>query len=144
MNEPSAPLLREIELVNGADVTTEAGLEDLVGQIVELFAEDVRLVDLSTSETVKGREEMRAYCRGYFGPLSNMRIDVDAIHNASNATTMVLTISGDHTGELLGVAPTGRRVSYPAICVIELNEDNTKMRQETLGYDTAFILAQIT
>ncbi|GAB7003321.1 hypothetical protein JCM18899A_07920 [Nocardioides sp. AN3] len=144
MNKPSAPLLREIELINTADVTTEAGLDDLVGQIVDLFVEDVRMVDLSTSETVKGREEMRAYCRGYFGPLSNMRIDVDKIFDSENATTMVLSISGDHTGELLGVAPTGRRVSYPAICVIELNEDNSKMCQETLGYDTGFILTQIT
>ncbi|MFC9359239.1 ester cyclase [Rhodococcus sp. NPDC057014] len=144
MNRPSGPLLREIELINSADVTTETGLDDLVGQIVELFAEDVQMVDLSTSKTVKGHEEMRAYCREYFGPLSNMVIDVDKIFDAENATTMVLTISGDHTGELLGVAPTGRRVSYPAICVMELNEDNSKMRHETLGYDTGFILSQIT
>jgi predicted ester cyclase len=144
MGAPSLPLLRELELINSADVTSEAGLDDLVGKICELFTEDVQLVDLSTSDTVNGQAAMRQYCRGYFGPLSNMQIDVDQIFDGENVTTMVLTIAGDHTGELLGVAPTGKRVSYPAICVMQLNADNTKMRRETLGYDTGFILAQIT
>lgn len=144
MNEPSLPLLREIELINAADVTTEAGLDDLVDQICDLFTDDVELVDLSSSETVNGQAEMREYCKGYFGPLSNMQIDVEQIFNGKNVTTMLLTIAGDHTGKLLGVAPTGRRVSYPAICVMQLNADNTKMTRETLGYDTGFIMAQIT
>lgn len=144
MNKPSGPLLRELELINGADCTTEAGLDRLVDQICDLFTEDVELADLTTTETVNGQAEMRAYCTAYFGSLTNMRIDVDGIFDAENATTMLLTIAGDHTGELLGIAPTGRRISYPAVVLMQLNEDNTKMRHETMGYDTGLILQQLT
>ena len=144
MNKPSGPLLRELELINAADCTTDEGLEQLVDQICALFTDDVELADLTTTETVKGQAQMREYCTAYFGSLTNMRIDIEGIFDSQNATTMLLQISGDHTGELLGVAATGRRVSYPAVVLMQLNEDNTKMRHETMGYDTGLILRQIT
>ncbi|QGG40570.1 ester cyclase [Aeromicrobium yanjiei] len=144
MNRPSDPLLQEIALINAADCTTAEGLGQMVDQICALFTDDVQMSDLTTTDTVKGQAQMREYCTGYFGALTNMQIEVTGIFDSENTSTMFLTITGDHTGELLGIEPTGRRISYPAIVVMQLNEDNSKMRHETMGYDTGLILQQLT
>jgi hypothetical protein len=57
---------------------------------------------------------------------------------------MVLRISGKHTGELYGHPPTGRGVWFPAVAIYLCNEENTKVRHETLAYDTGFIVSQIS
>lgn len=143
MNKPSAPMLHEFELINDSKIQTEEDLDVLATKICQLFTDDVLLEDLSTTEVTRGQAQLHDYCKALFGPYSNVRIEAKEVIDAENVSTMVIEISGDHTGELYGYPATGRRVSFPATAVYRTNEDNTKVRHETLAYDTGFIVAQI-
>lgn len=140
---PSAPMLEEFRIIGAADPSQPGWLDTLSDQICDLFTPDCLLEDTSTAEVVRGRQELWDYCHGLFGGFSNLRIDAKEIIDAGNVSTMVLEISGDHTGEVFGYAPTGRRVSYPAVAVYRCNDDNTLVRHETLAYDTGWIIAQL-
>ncbi|MFB4352466.1 ester cyclase [Microbacterium sp. LS_15] len=140
---PSAPMLREFELIASADPSQEGWLDRMSDAICELFTDDCILEDTSTSDVVHGLSELWDFCHGFFGGLSNIRIVPNEIINTDHVSTMVLDISGDHTGELMGHAPTGRRISYTAVAIYRCNEDNTKVRHETLAYDTGWIESQL-
>lgn len=136
-------MLEEFRIIGEADPTKDGWLDELSDKICDLFTEDCLLEDTSTDAVVRGRAELWDYCHDLFGGFSNLRIDAKEIIDAGNVSTMVLEISGDHTGEVFGVAPTGRRVSYPAVAVYRCNEDNTLVRHETLAYDTGRIREQL-
>lgn len=143
MQPPSAPMLEEFRLIGESVLNTEADLDALADKICQLFTEDCLLEDTSTTEVVRGRKELHQYCKDLFGPYSNVRIEPQEIIDMGNNSVMVIEISGDHTGDLYGVAATGRRVAFPAVAVYRCNDDNSMVRHETLAYDTGFILAQI-
>ncbi|RYE38699.1 MAG: hypothetical protein EOP24_46310 [Hyphomicrobiales bacterium] len=144
MNKPSAPMLYEFELISGARIENEGDLDILADKICDLFTDDVRLEDTSTTDVVTGRAELHEYCKALFGPYSDVRIEAKEVIDADHVSTMLIEISGTHTGELYGYAPSGKRVSFPAVAIYRTNEDNTKVRHETLSYDTNFIINQIT
>ncbi|ANW66479.1 hypothetical protein BCA37_25520 [Mycobacterium sp. djl-10] len=139
-------MLREFELINGAATQSDADLSALADKICELFTDDVVLEDTSTDDRVRGSAELHAYVMQLFGPYSNLKIEpVEVIDSVENkVSTMVIEISGDHTGELYGYAATGRRVKFPAVAIYRCNDDCTKVRRETLAYDTGYIIAQIS
>lgn len=143
MPKPSDPMLTEFRIIGEADIRSEADLDVLADKICDLFTEDCLLEDTSTTEVVRGRAELHEYCKALFGPYSNIRIEPKEIIDADTVSTMVLEISGDHTGDLYGRAATGRRISFPAVAVYRCNDDCTLVRHETLAYDTGFILEQL-
>ncbi|KMO69456.1 ester cyclase [Mycolicibacterium obuense] len=145
MNKPSTPMLYEFELINDAKAQSDAELSELADKICELFTEDVVLEDTSTDDRVKGSQQLHAYVMGLFGPYSNVRIEpTEVIDSAENkVSTMLIEISGDHTGDLYGYPATGRRVKFPAVAIYRCNDDCTKVRHETLAYDTGYIIEQI-
>lgn len=136
-------MLEEFRIIAAADPTQEGWLDELSDRICDLFTPDCRLEDTSTDTAVAGRKELWDYCHDLFGGMSNIRIDANEIIDVGNVSTMVLEISGDHTGELYGVPATGRRVSYPAVAIYRCNADNTLVRHETLAYDSARVRAQL-
>lgn len=143
INAPSAPMLEEFRIIAAADPSVEGWLDRLSDDICDLFTEDCILEDASTDAVVHGRDELWEFCHGFFGGLSDIRIEPKEIIDTDHVSTMILEISGDHTGELMGVAATGRRISYPAIAVYRCNSDNTRVRHETLAYDTGWIRSQL-
>ena len=140
---PSAPMLEEFRLINEAAIKNADDLYKLADKICELFTEDCLLEDTSTTSVVRGRAELHGYCQELFGPYSNVRIKAKEVIDMGNTSVMVLEISGDHTGELYGIAATGRRVTFPAVAIYRCNEYNTMVRHETLAYDSGFIVAQV-
>ena len=77
------------------------------------------------------------------GNLSAVGIVPQEILDSGTTSVMVLRISGRHTGELYGYAATGREVWFPAVAIYRCTDDCTKVRHETLAYDTGFVIAQI-
>lgn len=145
MNKPSAPMLYEFELINGAKDDSEEELSLLADKICELFTDDVVLEDTSTDDRVNGQKDLHQYIMELFGPYSSLRIEpIEVIDSTENkVSTMLIEISGDHTGELYGIPATGRRVKFPAVAIYRCNDECTKVRHETLAYDTNYIINQI-
>lgn len=145
MNKPSVPMLYEFELINGAKDESVEELSILADSICELFTDDVVLEDTSTDDRVNGLAELHQYIMQLFGPYSNLHVRpievIDSTEN--NVSTMLIEISGDHSGDLYGIAATGRRVKFPAVAIYRCNDACTKVRHETLAYDTNYIIDQI-
>lgn len=143
MANPSDPMLEEFRLINSAKLDEPDALDRLADAICELFTADCLLEDTSTTEVVRGREELHEYCKALFGPFTDVRIEPCEIIDHGTTSVMVLRISGRHIGELYGIAPTGRDVWFPAVAIYRCNDDCTMVRHETLAYDTGFIREQI-
>ncbi len=143
MPKPSDPMLEEFRILAETDIRTPEDLDEVADKICALFTEDCILEDLSSTEIVRGRSELHPYCQELFGPYSNVRIEPTEIIDTGTTSVMRLVISGDHTGELYGLAPTGIRVSFPAIAIYKCNDEMTLVAHETLAYDTGFIIDQV-
>jgi predicted ester cyclase len=59
---------------------------------------------------------------GYRAGLSDVRFDVDDVHVSDDVVTVIGRVRGTHTGELLGIAPTGRAIEFKAIAVHRVSD----------------------
>lgn len=65
----------------------------------------------SPGEELRGREGLTALLNGYREAFPDLRIEIDGLHVAGDATVLEFTLTGTHRGELLGISATGRRVN---------------------------------
>ena len=49
---------------------------------------------------------------------------------------------GTHTGELAGIAPTGRRIEQPGVTILRFDGDRAVERHSVADFDT--VVAQLT
>ena len=54
--------------------------------------------------------------------LPDGKCDVQSIHAAGNVAIVEFTGSGTHTADLMGIAPTGRRISMPVCDILEIRD----------------------
>lgn len=64
----------------------------------------------SPGEELRGRDGLAALVTGYRAAFPDLRIEVDRLLVADDATVLEFTLTGTHRGELLGISATGRRV----------------------------------
>lgn len=64
----------------------------------------------SPGEELRGREGLKALLDGYRAAFPDLRIEIDDLLVANDATVLEFTLTGTHRGELLGVSATGRRI----------------------------------
>jgi steroid delta-isomerase-like uncharacterized protein len=74
----------------------------------ELVAEDARDIGGSTPST--GREAFKARASAVRRAFSNLEVEIDALVVEGDRIAWRWSMTGDHVGPFLGVAPTGRRV----------------------------------
>jgi steroid delta-isomerase-like uncharacterized protein len=65
----------------------------------------------SPGEELRGREGLTALLSGYREAFPDLRIEIDGLLVADDATVLEFTLTGTHRGELLGISATGRRVN---------------------------------
>jgi predicted ester cyclase len=88
------------------EIWTQGRLE----AIDELFADDYRGWNPTTGQ-VEGRAGMRQTVEMYLDAFSNVSMTADDIVCEGDRVVTFWTARGTHTGELMGVAPTGREVT---------------------------------
>jgi steroid delta-isomerase-like uncharacterized protein len=85
-----------------------AGRVDLID---ELYHEDFVLHDPSSPESDAGREEYHEYVETYRRAFPDAEYTVDTIVADEDTVMLRYTADGTHDGELLGIEPTGKRVT---------------------------------
>jgi steroid delta-isomerase-like uncharacterized protein len=85
----------------------------------EIVASEVRFRG-SLGTTLAGREQFKGYVEQVRAAFPDWHNKVDELIDAGNRVVARITCSGTHQGDLLGVPPTGRRVSYPAVAIFRL------------------------
>ncbi len=87
-----------------------------------------------------GIEGVRAFFKAFLDGLSDIEVTVDELVADGDRVAVATTPSGVHTGEFLGMAPTGRRVSVTGIDVVRVDGKIVEHRGLT---DTVGLLRQL-
>jgi len=74
--------------------------------------------------------------------LPDVRVAIDELFEADGRVAVATTISGTHEGELMGIAPTGRRVEVAGVDLLRF-EDGSIVEHRGLT-DTVGLLRQLT
>src|SRR5262249_22837350 len=74
----------------------------------------------SLGVAVRGREEFRRYVGLVRAAFPDFHNDVEELVAEGERVVARLTYTGTHRGELFGIAPTGRRVSYAGMALFRV------------------------
>jgi predicted ester cyclase len=94
-----------------------------------------------TLGTVEGVENLLGLLRGFIGALPDLNAQEQDIVAAGDTVALRFVVEATHQGDLLGIAPTGRRVRWDAVDVYRLRDG--KISEEWAADDMAAILHQV-
>jgi predicted ester cyclase len=97
--------------------------------------------DPSQPEPIRGIEGTKANLRQYLDAFSGAQITVDEQIAEGDIVATRWTGRGTHTGEISGIAPTGKDVTVSGITLSKL--EGGKIVEEWTNWDTLGMLAQI-
>jgi len=92
-------------------------------------------------ETQRGPEAGMAVGQMFATAFADGRIDLRQIHTAGDTAIVEFTGSGTHSGDLMGIAPTGRRISIPVITVLTVRGGKIVSEREYM--DMAHMMRQL-
>jgi predicted ester cyclase len=85
----------------------------------EIVAAEVRFRGSLGASNV-GCDAFKGYVEGVRAAFPDWHNRIDELITAGEVVVARITCSGTHRGELFGIAPTGRRVAYPAVAIFHL------------------------
>ena len=92
-------------------------------------------------ETQRGPEAGLAVGQMFANAFPDGRIEVRQIHSAGDTAIVEFTGSGTHSGDLMGIAPTGRRISMPVCNVVTTRAGKIVSEREYM--DMAHLMRQL-
>jgi predicted ester cyclase len=95
-----------------------------------------------TLGTVDGAGNLVALLRGFIGALPDLHAEEQDIVADGDTVVLRFVVEATHKGELLGIAPTGRKVRWDAVDVYRFNEDG-KITEEWAADDLTAILHSV-
>jgi len=69
------------------------------------------------------------------------KLEIKHIHVAGNTAVVEFVGSGTHQGDLMGIAPTGRRMSIPVCTIVEVRDGKITAEREYM--DMAHMMQQL-
>lgn len=103
------------------------------GKFVAQFTDDMRYDDTSEGEPYTGRARFREYLGMWISGFSDGKITVK---------NKIIDVEGTHdSGQLLGVPPTGKKVDFEFVAVVQVGEE--KFQSLTAYYNVGMVLRQI-
>jgi len=110
--------------------------------IDELFPAEGVAHGLGDSESdVHGPAEFKPFAANIRGSIPDVQIRVKDILSEGDRVAVRVTVEGTHSGQGLGVPPTGRRVSIQGIIILRLVDG--QMVEAWNSYDQLGLLRQI-
>ena len=92
--------------------------------------------------TVSGVDTIVPILTGFIGALSEIRAEEQDVIASDDLVAIRLVVSATHTGNMLGVPATGRRVKWDAVDIYRVTEDG-KISEQWAFEDLAAILSQV-
>jgi steroid delta-isomerase-like uncharacterized protein len=106
------------------------------------MADDFQMFLAGAPEPLVGKDVWRGNLDYLISAFPDFRVRVDDVFGAGDRVTCLMTLSGTHRGEFLGVAPTGREVSFASYEVYRV-VDGT-ITAEWILTDLHSLLAQLS
>jgi steroid delta-isomerase-like uncharacterized protein len=115
--------------------------EDLDAEALAADYADHAEIESPTAGVHTGREAAEKTFRLIFSAFLDLTTTVDNLIIDGNTAVTVLSLEGTHIGEFLGLPPTGKRFTMPAVFFYQL--ENGKIVRERRIYDFTGLLVQI-
>jgi len=116
------------ELVKSADVLARSFVGVFAGATDSSDGEPVLAEDFVayfpyTRHPIRGREKFENWMKQFRAAFSNFECDIDELIDDGMRAAVRWTWSGTHTGNLLGVAPTGRKIEFTETHLLRISGD---------------------
>ena len=72
---------------------------------------------------VYGQEGLKQFLTEYYNAFPDMQVKVENLIAEGDKVVSHVTSRGTHKGELMGIAPTGKQVTVPVICISRFVDD---------------------
>lgn len=106
-----------------------------VGSYMDLYAEAIKLhagtYDFPDKASVEGMY------KGFFAATSDLRLDIHEAFGQEEKVAARYTVTGTHTGELMGIPPTGRQISITGITIMHFEDGEVVERWDVDDSDQA-------
>jgi steroid delta-isomerase-like uncharacterized protein len=121
------------ELVKSADLLARSFAETFAGasgsSLESVLAEDFVAYLPYLRHPIRGREKFEDWLKQFRSAFSNFQCDIDELIDDGMRAAVRWTWSGTHTGTLLGIAPTGRKIEFTETHLLRISgeriaEDN--------------------
>jgi steroid delta-isomerase-like uncharacterized protein len=109
--------------------------------IDELFGADYVGHDAPRPEPVRGPEGMKDFLRMYHGAFSDAHITLDDVIIKDDKVVTRWTGTGTHDGNLMGIPPTGKAVSFTGIRIFRVADG--KIVEGWVDWDTFGLMRQL-
>lgn len=108
--------------------------------IPELYSPDFKITDPNNPVTTKGTEAAKTYHTTYKKAFPDLSFRIDNQVAEGDLVVNILTATGTHNGEFLGIAPTHKKATANAIVTMRIV--NGKVLETTTMWDAlAFLRA---
>ena len=115
--------------------------EDLDAAALAADYADNAVIESPSAGVLTGRDAAARTYRVIFSAFLDLTMTVDNLIIDGNSAASVLSLEGTHIGEFLGLAPTGKRFTLPAVFFYQF--ENGKIVRERRIYDFTGLLVQI-
>jgi steroid delta-isomerase-like uncharacterized protein len=105
----------------------------------EVYAAD--FVWHEPDQDIQGSEEARQFINMYKSAFPDLRVTVEDVLAEGDQAVTRWTIRGTHRGDLMGTAPTERKIEFKGISIHRI--EGGKIVEEWNGYDTLGVMQQI-
>ena len=105
----------------------------------EVYAAD--FVWHEPDQDIQGSEEARQFINMYKSAFPDLRVTVEDVLAEGDQAVTRWTIRGTHRGDLMGTAPTERKIELKGITIHRI--EGGKIVEEWNGYDTLGVMQQI-
>lgn len=130
--------------IKGLEEHIRAENQHDVEAIMKTFASDGVLVfnglTLGNHAVIRTLHEQLGF--GENGGFSDLQIEVKHRYVSHEAITLEQVVTGTHTGEWQGIAPTGRKIAV-AVCTVYKFDGEGKLVSENVYMDTGSMLKQL-
>jgi steroid delta-isomerase-like uncharacterized protein len=109
--------------------------------IDDLFAPEHVYHDPVLTGLASGPEGVREKCRTYMQAFPDGRVACDELLAEGDLVALLWTYSGTHTGDMLGIAPTGRRAEAQGVHLCRIREG--KIVETTVTWNALDFLQQL-
>jgi predicted ester cyclase len=94
-----------------------------------------------TLGTIEGVDNLVGLLQGFIGALPDLNAQMQDVAAQGDTVAVRFVVEATHLGNLLGIAPTGRRVRWDAVDVYRLQDG--KISEEWAADDMTAILHQV-
>jgi steroid delta-isomerase-like uncharacterized protein len=119
VKENEAALTRAVEAWNSGDVDS----------YMELYAQNIKLhagaYDFPDKRAVEGMY------KGFHAATSDLRLYIHETISLEDRLAARYTVTGTHTGELMGIPPTGREISITGVTVMHFEDGKVVERWDS-------------